>query len=376
MNKDSFLNEVIRLDGDNFTHNMWGGDWIPRLKGITTPPVPVGESWEFSCHERHPSLVSRPDGTKIPLPQLIAQYPREILGEKVADLAGNKAPFLLKLIDARDDLSLQVHPNDDYARQHENDSGKSEAWLVLDVGQEKEEGYIYLGFAAGTTEWNQAPISLKEKFSHAIQEAKEEGPSDDLRVKHATAEKILPFLNKIRVKPGDTFNLTAGTIHATGKGIRMCEIQQTSDLTYRVWDWNRLDPEMKAKGKKQFRPLHIEKAMDVIDFRPHPPTFFHLPKKILPSRGKGNYSEENLIRNKKGKFALNRIQLSGTGSTLDLDLDGNFSVLTTLKGKARINGDDLISQGTTVLLPATIRRAQIMAESDETDILRSHVPLD
>src|SRR5688572_13297597 len=132
----------LRLQADNFTDNQWGGDWIPRLKGLPIPASPVGESWEFSARAARPSQVSVA-GRAIPLPELLSAFPREILGARAAARFGGHAPFLLKFIDSQDDLSVQVHPDDAYARAHEGDNGKAESWYILEASPEAS---LYIGF--------------------------------------------------------------------------------------------------------------------------------------------------------------------------------------------------------------------------------------
>ncbi|MBV9079684.1 MAG: hypothetical protein JO102_01030, partial [Elusimicrobia bacterium] len=135
----------LRLQLDNFTDNLWGGDWIPRMKGIPIPDAPVGESWEFSAHPNRPSLVTV--GSRvIPLSELLADAPKAVFGERLNARLSGRAPFLLKFIDSRDDLSVQVHPSDEQARAHGADAGKPESWLILDTGEAEGEGFIYVGF--------------------------------------------------------------------------------------------------------------------------------------------------------------------------------------------------------------------------------------
>src|SRR5258708_3682360 len=138
---ESFRHSLIRLEPDNFTHNPWGGEWIPQLKGLPRVNGPVGESWEFSTHRDRPNKIRLADGSLVTLRSLTGRFAEEILGGPNAE-----APFLLKFIDSKDDLSLQVHPSDEYARTKENDSGKTESWIILDTMPGSENGFIYLGF--------------------------------------------------------------------------------------------------------------------------------------------------------------------------------------------------------------------------------------
>lgn len=196
----------------SFVPRPWGGSLLKQLKGQTSlDSGPIGESWEISLHPDGPSFYQdRP-------------LPKEL-----------KFDYLVKLIEAKENLSVQVHPDDDYARMHENSWGKSECWLILSA--ESGSG-IYLGLQENVT---------AESFEKAVREG----------------ENLVPYLRFHQVRPGDFFYVPAGTVHAIGAGVCLAEVQQSSGITYRVWDWNRLD----AKGKS--RELHIDKAMQVINFSP------------------------------------------------------------------------------------------------------------
>lgn len=201
------------------SHKIWGGTKLVSLKNIpdfdpNVGQLPLGETWEISRHHEGKTKIKDEDKTL-----------DEIFSEE-------ELPYLVKFIDTSDNLSVQVHPGDEYARKFENDSGKTECWIILDA--KKDQG-IYLGLAPGID---------KERLKKAIEE-------------NADVNKLLNF---IPVKPGDFFVVEAGTIHAIGNDVLMCEVQQSSGVTYRVWDWNRLDENKKP------RQLHISKAMDVINF--------------------------------------------------------------------------------------------------------------
>jgi len=193
---------------------IWGGERIAKFKKNQKANFnsPIGESWEISVHPQGPSLLD-----KIPLNQYISF---ELL------------PYLVKFIDTADNLSIQVHPDDQYAMTHENSVGKTECWVILDC---LPSGGIYLGIKPGIT---------KASFEKAIL-------NDD---------NIDQYLNFYEVNKGDFFYVPAGTIHAIGKNVFLCEIQQNSGITYRVWDWKRL-------GENNLpRQLHVKSALDVIRF--------------------------------------------------------------------------------------------------------------
>lgn len=202
----------------------WGGSKLREVYGKDIPNDTTGESLECSCI---PGLESTdPTGTK--LPELIARYGAKLVGR----YAGKTFPLLLKLLDAKQDLSVQVHPNDAYAHEHEHGKlGKTEAWLILQADEGSELVY---GIKPGT---DLATLRTACEAGAAVQ----------------------PLLRRVKVKPGDVCFIPAGCVHAIGEGIMLYEIQQSSDVTYRFYDWDRVD----AKGNK--RELHLEKALAVTD---------------------------------------------------------------------------------------------------------------
>ncbi len=202
----------------------WGGEKLRTVYGKPIAEVPTGESLEISCI---PGLESRDDAGKT-LPELIAEHGEAYAGR----FAGQAFPLLLKIIDAREALSVQVHPNDAYAGAHENGKlGKTEAWLILDAPEGSELVY---GIVPGTDR-------------------------ETLRKACKAGSAVAPLLRRVKVHPGDVCYIPSGCVHAIGAGITLYEIQQSSDITYRFYDWDRTDKE----GKK--RELHLDKALDVTD---------------------------------------------------------------------------------------------------------------
>ncbi len=193
----------------SLTYKIWGGVKLSEFKNTPSNPLPLGETWEISSLQSGPSKIA---------------------DKKLNEICELK--YLLKFIDTSDNLSIQVHPGDEYAKEHENSSGKTECWIILEA---QEGAGIYLGFKKGIT---------KKEFKTAVENSLD----------------VQNFLNFIPVKSGDYFYVPHGSVHAIGKGITLCEAQQNSGVTYRVWDWNRLDKN--GVG----RELHIDKAMDVLNF--------------------------------------------------------------------------------------------------------------
>lgn len=221
---------------------IWGGEKIAVLKGIVTNKTDIGESWEISgvpghesvCGER--GLASDPD-LGLTLVELIDRYRAQLVGYQAYERFGNQFPLLVKIIDSRQNLSIQVHPNDELARRRHNCAGKTEMWYVM---QTEPEARIYAGLQREIT-----PADYERLARTPVQ------PGDN------------PFKGVIaeyESHPGDCFFLPAGRVHAIGAGNLLAEIQQTSDITYRVCDYGRLD----ADGHP--RELHVEQAREAIDY--------------------------------------------------------------------------------------------------------------
>ncbi|MCX7903493.1 MAG: class I mannose-6-phosphate isomerase [Caloramator sp.] len=205
---------------------IWGGRKFETYFKRTIPEGNVAESWEICCHKNGMSVIKNGPLKGKTLDEVIKLYGKEILGEKY-----DKFPLLIKLIDANDKLSVQVHPDDEYSKKIENQLGKTEMWYVIDA---KDGAKLVYGLKKGTT---------KESLKNAIE--------------YNTVEELLNF---VPVEKGDIIFIPSGTVHAILDGLLLAEIQQNSDITYRLYDWNRVDKD----GKK--RELHIEKALDVIDY--------------------------------------------------------------------------------------------------------------
>ncbi len=209
---------------------IWGGRSLERL-GRNLPEGIVAESWEVSAHPDGVSIIANGEFAGLSLPELLAKFGKRITGTKLPERYIRQFPLLIKLIDANQQLSVQVHPEDQYALTHEGGYGKNEMWYIIKADPGAE---IIYGLVPGTT---------RESLGEAVRENRIEG-----------------CLNTIPVSAGDAFNIPAGMVHGLGAGIVLAEIQQSSNLTYRLYDYNRRD----NLGNR--RPLHIEKALEVIDF--------------------------------------------------------------------------------------------------------------
>lgn len=204
---------------------IWGGNRLRDEYGKNNDSQRLAESWELSCHPDGMSTIDGGEYDGMTLAEFLQKYP-ETAGEK----GGGKFPILVKLIDAEDNLSVQVHPDNEYAEKYEGDSGKTEMWYIVDCD---ENSSIIYGFKEELA---------KDEFKAAIAD-----------------NSLLDKVNVVPVKKGDVFLIRAGTLHAIGKGCLIAEIQQSSNVTYRVYDYDRRDD----SGNP--RELHIEKAVDVTD---------------------------------------------------------------------------------------------------------------
>ena len=225
---------------------LWGGTRLREEYGKKIDLTPLAETWECSVHPDGPSYVANGTYKGKTLTEVLKGHP-EYLGTKVEN---GELPVLVKFIDAKKDLSVQVHPSDEYAREHEGDNGKTEMWYVIDA----DEG-----------------ASLIYGFQHEVTEG-------ILRktVETGTLDK---HLQKIRVHKGDTYFVPAGTVHGIGKGILVAEIQESSNVTYRVYDYDRVD----KNGQK--RELHFDKAVQVMNMDVAPDVKQNPAERIQVSKG-------------------------------------------------------------------------------------------
>ena len=287
-----------------------GGEQISRLKGKSVEASDIGESWELSPVEGHESVVADGPHKGLTISELTAAYGSQLLGQRSIDLYGNTFPLLIKLIDAHDMLSLQVHPDDDMAQRLHNSRGKSEMWYVIDA---KKGARIYCG--------------LSKKLSP---ETLDENNPDG---------SIMDYIASYASQPGQFYFIPTGTIHSMGSGNLIAEIQEASDITYRIFDHNRKDP----FGKP--RQLHIRQAREAIDF-----TF---PHHIEPTARIFDRSTVNAVSSRR--FEVDYIQLDGK-QPFKLSTDhGSFTVILVTDGSVTICADGnsrTITAGHTALIPA------------------------
>ena len=295
---------------------VWGGEKIAKFKDIFTTINRIGESWEISAVEGHVSVVENGPLAGKTLTELMHMFKSRLVGEKVYQATGDEFPLLIKFIDAKDDLSIQVHPGDELAaRTNPGMKGKTEMWYVVGAGK---GAYLLSGLTQEIT---------PEEYEDRVHD-----------------HTITDVLARHEIAPGDVFFLPAGRIHAIGAGSFVAEIQQTSDLTYRIYDYGRLG----LDGKP--RDLHIEQAKEAIDYTVHDDykTQYVHRKNV----------ETPLVSCKYFNTTLLDIDKTCSKDLLGLD---SFLVVMCVGGKGTLidsepNGLDYavsLRQGETVLIPAT-----------------------
>lgn len=306
-----------------FRQYIWGGRRLATSLGKNIgPDGDYAESWEIVDHGNDQSLVAFGQLKSRSLASLISEFGEELLGSKVMEQISdprrpedlqNRFPLLFKFLDANRTLSVQVHPNDDLAMLLEPpDLGKTEAWYVLDA---EPGAKIYAGLNPGVD-------------SVLLEDAAATGNTDSV-------------LHSFEPKPGDCIFIPAGAIHAIGEGLLVAEIQQSSDTTYRLFDWNRVD----QSGNS--RELHVNEAVHSTDYNLGP---------VAPQVPKStdNPQVEQLVRCKK--FEMNRWRTDSPGQ---IDCAGTFKILAVTKGEVEIEGDpsgEPLLMGQTMLLPASLNR--------------------
>jgi mannose-6-phosphate isomerase len=288
---------------------IWGGE---KLKTVLNKPITsknTGESWEISTVEGDVSVVSNGARAGESLNELIQENPEAFLGTEVHDKFGTQFPLLFKYLDAREDLSIQVHPNDELAKKRHNSFGKTEMWYIL---QADSDAKIIVGF--------------KEKSN----------PKDYLA--HLKNKTLLSILNDVKVNTGDVFFLETGTVHAIGAGLVVAEIQQTSDITYRIYDFDRVD----AQGNQ--RELHVDLALEAINYNTT-----------------DTYKKYDKDENQSNPivscpyFTTNFIPLDGTIAVANNGK--SFKVYMCVEGSFEIGFNDTkfqYTKGDTVLIPAAM----------------------
>jgi len=306
---------------------IWGGRNFEKI-GKKLPGKGIfAESWEVSDHNDDISIVKNGPLKGKGLKELI-----EIYGDKIAPVSKNRRfPILIKYIDANKRLSVQVHPDDDYAQLHEskNEPGKTECWYIMDCPSDAE---LIMGIKRGIT---------KDEFKILIKE-----------------NRIEEGLNRLPILKGDLIYIKTGTVHALLEGIIVCEIQENSDTTYRLYDWGRVGHDGKP------RPLHIEKALDVINFPLKEDYEKYIRELVIHYDKTKTNLTHNLVRCRYFNIDLLKYQ-KDVNLTLE---DTHFHTLNILNGRGIIkykDGEIPVKRGETILVPRTVKNYTIKTDSIE-----------
>lgn len=333
-NLDHIQSTYILLFEPNMHPVVWGGQRLVEWKQLDDENLrkqPIGESWEVSAVPGSPSTVSNGFWAGRNLIDVIAHQPQEMLGKAVSAEHGSRLPLLAKFIDARHDLSIQVHPDDEMAKREHGTSGKSEMWYIIDA---QPGAYLYAGFKEELT-----PEQYKQKVADGT---------------------IVESLARHEVHKGDVFYLPAGRVHAICSGILLAEIQQSSDVTYRIFDYNR--PGMDGKPRK----LHTELAAEALDFR------------VLPEYRTEYKVQENQVNKclDTPHFSVHIIDAS-TPTRRDLVKYDSFILIMCTQGQCTVRTRNNLSEvrlteGYSCLIPAAIADYDILPDG-EVKLLEAYI---
>lgn len=311
---------------------IWGGQ---NLKSSLNKNIPagknIGESWELSGVENNVSVVENGFLAENELDDLIEIYMGDLVGDKVYDQFGINFPLLIKFIDANDVLSIQVHPDDELAKQRHNSNGKTEMWYIVNAKKDAE---------------------LISGFNHEMDK--------NQYLNHLKNNKLPKILNYEKVTAGDVYNIPAGRVHAIGAGIVLAEIQQSSDITYRIFDWNRKD------DKGNYRELHTDEALDAIDYKVY-----------------DNYKTEyKSVKNQTSQILSNKYfetHILDFNNTIEKNYNqvDSFVIYMCLEGKFEIGYYEsekiTVEKGETILIPAVIEHL-ILNPIVESKLIEVYIP--
>ena len=298
---------------------LWGGSKLAEIFGKQSSGDHVGESWEISGVPGDVSVVANGPLKGKDLQELIDSFGESLLGSEIISRFGNEFPILIKFIDAAKDLSIQLHPGDELARERHNSFGKTEMWYIMDA---EKDSRLIIGFKRDVS---------PEEYQKSL--------ADDT---------LLELLHYEDVAEGDTFFINTGKVHAIGAGIMLAEIQQTSDITYRIFDFNRRDQ------NGQLRELHTELALEAIDYKRKD----DFKVDYESHEGKSNvmvscpYFKTSCLNLKENK-------------TVDLSQRESFTIYMCVKGQVNVeakNGPVSLQTGETVLIPASISKIALLTE--------------
>ena len=311
---------------------LWGGDKIIPFKHLNETLPNVGESWEVSAVEGSESVVANGADKGYTLPEMVRKYKDELVGEANYARFGNKFPLLIKFIDAKLDLSIQVHPDDELAKKRHNSFGKNEMWYVIAADKGAK---LISGFSEQIT-----PKEYKD------------------RVHNGTFAEVL---QTCAIEPGDVFYVPAGRVHGIGAGAFVAEIQQTSDITYRIFDYNRKDKDGKS------RELHTSQAMDAINFTDVQDDF----------RTEYDRIQNEPVEMVASPYFTTSVYDMTEEITCDYSELDSFVIFICVEGACRLTDDNrneiTMCAGETVLLPASTQDVTIVPEGERVKLLETYV---
>lgn len=321
------INQLLRFT-PILKQKVWGGKKLNLLLHKNSDGSNIGESWEISDVDGDESVVSNGNLKGRTLRSLLKEYKHDLVGEYVYETFGEQFPLLIKFIDAKEVLSIQVHPDDKLAELQES-FGKTEMWYVM---QADNEANIIIGFKEN---------SNKEEY-----------------VYHLNNKTLLSILNVDKVSKGDVYFVPPGRVHAIGAGLLIAEIQQTSDITYRIYDWDRKDID------GNYRELHTEKALEAIDFS-------------AKSSYKTTYKKQKNIANKVVTcpyFTTNILPVEGK-KEIDLSKKDCFVIYMCVEGEVTFfyeSQQEVVRKGETILVPACIDKVEILSENS-SELLETYI---
>lgn len=316
-----------------FKDKIWGGHKIKTILGKDFAPLPnCGEIWVISGVKGNETVIENGFLAGNNLAEITEVYMDELLGESIYNKFGEEFPILVKFIDAADDLSIQVHPGDELAKKRHNSLGKTEMWYVMDADKGAK---LITGF--------------------------EKDMDKDTYLKHLKNKTLMDILHAEEVENGDVFYQPAGRVHAIGKGVLLAEIQQSSDVTYRIYDYDRKDDEGNT------RELHTEQALDAIDFKAYPEYKTKYDDKL---------NETSQVV-ESPYFNTNLLHLNTPFSKDYEELD-SFVIHTCVEGRFALIYNDVekvsLKQGEAVLIPAMMGKVTMIPDG-EVKILESYMNL-
>ncbi|AZJ36136.1 type I phosphomannose isomerase catalytic subunit [Tenacibaculum singaporense] len=321
------INQLLRFT-PILKQKIWGGKKLNQLLHKKSDGSNIGESWEISDVDGDESVVSNGNLKGRTLRSLLKEYKHDLVGDYVYKTFGKQFPLLIKFIDAKKVLSIQVHPDDDLAGLQES-FGKTEMWYVM---QADNEANIIIGFKEN---------SNKEEYIH-----------------HLNNKTLLSILNVDKVSKGDVYFVPPGRVHAIGAGLLIAEIQQTSDITYRIYDWDRKDID------GNYRELHTEKALEAIDFS-------------AKSSYKTTYKKQKNVANQVVTcpyFTTNILLVEGK-KEIDLFKKDCFVIYMCVEGEVTFfyeSQQEVVRKGETILIPACIDKVEILSENS-SELLETYI---